>query len=34
MYISEYYEQFKYKANLPNFEFWNGNSWEKNERSE
>jgi len=34
LYIADFFEQFKYKANLPNFEFWNGISWEKHERSE
>ena len=29
LYITDYYEQFKYKSKLPNFEFWNGSSWVK-----
>lgn len=27
IYISEYYEQFSYKKNLPGFEYWDGNEW-------
>lgn len=27
MYISEYYLQFKYKQNLPGFQFWRGVEW-------
>jgi hypothetical protein len=27
LYISEYYEQFKYKEKLPGFEWWNGTKW-------
>lgn len=27
IYISEWYEQFNYKSELPNFEWWNGDSW-------
>jgi hypothetical protein len=29
LYISEWYDQFKFKANYPNFEWWDGESWIK-----
>jgi len=29
LYIADYYEQFKYKSKLPNFQFWNGSNWIK-----
>ena len=29
LYISEWYEQFHYKAELPNFEWWDGENWVK-----
>jgi len=29
LYISEWYEQFHYKSELPNFEWWNGENWVK-----
>jgi hypothetical protein len=29
LYIADFFELFKYKANLPNFEFWNGIDWKK-----
>ena len=30
IYISEFYEQFSYKQNLPGFEFWTGTKWINN----
>ena len=27
LYISEWYEQFHYKSELPGFEWWNGENW-------
>lgn len=27
LYISDYFEKFSYKKNLPGFEYWNGNEW-------
>lgn len=29
LYISEWYEQFSFKANYPNFEWWDGENWVK-----
>jgi hypothetical protein len=29
LYISEWYEQFNFKANYPNFEWWDGEKWVK-----
>jgi len=29
LYITDYFSQFEYKKNLPNFQFWNGNGWFK-----
>jgi len=29
LYISEWYEQFQYKSELPNFEWWDGEKWVK-----
>lgn len=30
LYISDYYEKFKYKADLPGFQYWNGTNWVSN----
>lgn len=29
LYVSEWYEQFHYKSELPNFEWWDGENWIK-----
>ena len=29
LYIAEWYSQFNYKSNFPNFEWWNGEKWIK-----
>ena len=29
LYITDYFSQFEYKKNLPNFEYWDGKSWLK-----
>jgi len=29
LYVSEWYEQFQYKSELPNFEWWDGENWVK-----
>jgi hypothetical protein len=33
LYTSEYYPQFRYKKNLPNFEWWNGTDWIKENKT-
>lgn len=27
LYITDYFDQFMYKKNLPNFQYWNGKEW-------
>lgn len=29
IYITDFFEEFSYKSNLPGFEYWDGNSWVK-----
>jgi hypothetical protein len=29
LYITDFFEQFSYKQNLPGFEYWNGKEWVK-----
>jgi len=29
LYITDYFEEFSYKENLPNFEYWDGKKWVK-----
>lgn len=34
LYTSEYYSQFNYKSKLPNFEWWNGTNWVKENKTQ